>query len=92
MAAQASAVPAAAGVVVGGPCTLRGLSIRDTSNAVNTIKIYDNASAASGTILFSYQLAALAAVPPLSIDDGVRAVAGLFMTATGGIEGSVWIG
>jgi hypothetical protein len=92
MTAQASAVPAAAGALVVSPCTLRGLSIRDTSGATNTVRIYDNASAAAGTLLFSVQLAGNASTPPLSIDHGLRAINGLFLTATGAIEGSVWVG
>lgn len=92
MRPQASAVPAAAGALSAVPCTLRGLSIRDTSAVTNTIKIFDNASAGSGTMLFSVQLAGNASVSPLSIADGLRAVNGLFLTATGALEGSVWIG
>lgn len=93
MAAQATPYNVTAtGVVYAGAATFRGCSIRDTSGATNTVKIFDNASAASGTVLFSVQLAANASVPPLSIDDGVRAVNGLFLQATGAVEGSVWVG
>lgn len=93
MTAQASAIPVtAAGVVNGSPCTLRGASIRDTSGSTNTIRIYDNASAASGTILLTVQLAANASIPPLPIADGVRALNGLYLSATGALEGSVWVG
>jgi hypothetical protein len=93
MGAEASAVNVTAtGVVVATPASLRGCSIRDTSGATNTVKIFDNASAASGTILLSVQLAANASIPPLAIDDGLRAANGLFLSATGAVEGSVWIG
>lgn len=93
MTAQAGAVNVVGtGAVSAIPCTLRGLSIRDTSNAGNTVKIYDNASAASGTVLFAYALSALGTTPPLSIDNGLRAPNGLYMSTTGPVEGSVWIG
>ncbi len=92
MTAQASAVAAAAGAISAVPCTLRGWSIRDTSGSTNTVKVFDNASAGSGTVLLSVQLAGNASTPPLSIDNGLRAVNGLFVTATGAIEGSVWVG
>lgn len=74
-----------------GNCTLRGASIRDTSGVTNTVKIYDNTSA-SGTILLSVQLAGNASIPPLAIDGGLRAQTGLYVSATGAIEGSVWVG
>lgn len=93
MTAQASAVNVTGtGVVNAGPCTFRGCSIRDTSGATNTVKLYDNASAASGTVLLSVQLAANASVPPLALADGLRATSGLYLSATGAVEGSVWIG
>lgn len=92
MTAQASPVNVTGtGVVNAGPCTLRGLSIHDTSAAGNTVKIYDNASAASGTLLFAYTLASGGTTPPLTIDDGLRASAGLYLSCTGSVEGSVWI-
>lgn len=93
MTAQAIAVNVTAtGAVIARPCTFRGCSIRDTSGAGNTIKIYDNASAASGTVLMAVQLAANASVPPLSVADGLQAVNGLYLSATGAVEGSVWVG
>jgi hypothetical protein len=59
MTAQGTAYNVTAtGAVFALPCTFRGASIRDTSGATNTIRIYDNASAASGTILLTVQLAA----------------------------------
>jgi hypothetical protein len=93
MTAQAAAVNVTgAGVVNATPCTFRGCSIRDTSGSTNTIKVYDNASAASGTILLAVQLAANASVPPLAVSDGLRANAGLYLSTTGSVEGSVWVG
>lgn len=82
----------ATGAVSAAPCSLRGASIRDTSGATNTIRLYDNASAASGTILLTVQLAANASIPPLSIPNGIRAVNGIYLSASGAVEGSVWVG
>lgn len=82
----------ATGAVVAFAAQLRGWSIRDTSGATNTVRLYDNASAASGTVLLTVQLAANASVPPLCIDDGLRAVNGLYLSCTGSVEGSVWVG
>jgi hypothetical protein len=93
MTAQATAINVTAtGAVYPSSCTFRGCSIRDTSGSTNTIKIYDNASAASGTVLMAVQLAANASVPPLALADGLRATSGLYLSATGAVEGSVWIG
>lgn len=90
MGASASTVPAAAGVIQAGPCIYRGVSIRDTSGAVNTVTLYDHASAASGTVVAVFQLAANGDVQ--DGPDGVRCVNGLFLQATAGIVGSVRIG
>jgi hypothetical protein len=93
MTAQANAVNVTgAGAVYAGPCTFRGCTIRDTSGATNTVEIFDNPSAAAGTVLFSVQLAANASSPPLAVADGIRASAGLFLQSTGAIKGSVWMG
>ena len=93
MGVQASALNVTgSGAVVAAPCTFRGCSIRDTTGSANTVKIYDNASAASGTVLLAVELAGDASVPPLAIPAGVRAVNGLFLETTGAVEGSVWIG
>ncbi len=93
MTAQATAVAAAKDTAAYNlPCTFRGCSIRDTSGSTNTIRIYDNASTNSGTILLTVQLAANASIPPLSIADGLKANNGLYLSATGTVEGSIWVG
>lgn len=93
MTALANPIPVTgAGVVMATPCSYRGLSIRDTSGATNTVTLYDNASAASGTVLFSYVLAANAAVPPENVPDGVRCANGLYLNTTGAVVGSVRVG
>lgn len=91
MTAQASAINVTGTGAIVGPCTFRGCSIRDTSGATNTVKIYDGTSA-SGTVLMSVQLASNASVPPLALADGLRASNGLYLSCTGAVEGSVWIG
>lgn len=90
MGAWVSTVPAVAGVVQGGPCIYRGVSIRDTSGAPNTVTLYDNASAASGTVVATFQLAA--GTDKQDAPDGVRCVNGLFLQVSGAIAGSVRIG
>jgi hypothetical protein len=92
MTAQAIAYNVTAtAAVVAIPCTYRGLSIRDASGATNTVKLYDNASAASGTVLAAFQLAANASALD-SVPDGVRCANGIYLQATGAIEGSVRVG
>lgn len=80
----------ASAVVASTPTTFRGLSIKDTSAAGNTIKVYDNPSAASGTILFERVLAANADVTVMD-PSGVRGASGLYFSSTGSVEGSVFI-
>lgn len=92
MTAQASAVNVTGGgVVVATPCTYRGLSIADTSGLANTVKVFDNASAASGTVIAVVALAADGSASEV-VPDGVRAERGLFLESTGAIVGSIRIG
>lgn len=81
----------ATGVIASAPCTFRGLSIRDTSGAVNAVDLFDHASAASGTVIATVALAANGHAH-LSVPDGVRCTAGLYLQATGAVVGSVWTG
>lgn len=81
----------ATGAVMATRCTYRGLSIRDASGSTNTVTVYDNASAASGTVLGSFQLAANASALD-NIPDGLTAVNGIYLAATGAIIGSVRVG
>lgn len=92
MANQSTPVPVTgAGAVSAAPCTFRGYAITDTSGANNTIKLYDNASAASGTVLASFVLAANA-TRELDINDGCRCAKGIYLNSTGSVEGHVRIG
>lgn len=79
------------GAVSPAPCTFRGLSLRDTSGATNTVDLFDNASAASGTVVATVQLAASGA-QTINVPDGVRCANGLYLQATGAVVGSVWVG
>lgn len=91
MGAQGGAVNVTGtGTVFTGGCTYRGLSIRDTSGATNTITVYD-ATSATGTVLGSFQLAANASALD-NITDGVRCTTGIHLVSTGAIVGSVRIG
>lgn len=91
MTAQAVAVPVTGtGAVLGTPGTYRGISIRDTTGAPNTVTLYDN-TAGSGTVLATAQLAANASFLDVA-PDGVRAGTGLFLTTTGAVVGSVRVG
>lgn len=91
MTAQCTAVNVTGtGTVHSGTGTYRGLSIRDTSGATNTITVYDN-TAASGTVLASFQLAANASALD-SVPDGVRCNTGIHLVSTGAIVGSVRVG
>ena len=79
------------GAVSAVPCTFRGLSIRDGSAAGNTVTLYDNASAASGPVIAVLELASGAA-ETISVPDGVRCAAGLYLDTDGAVVGSVWVG
>ena len=90
MSNTASTKPFAAGALLATQGILAGFSIRDTSGATNTVKLFDNSSAASGTVVASVQLAANAS-QIIAIPDGLWLQSGLFAQATGTAEGSVWL-
>lgn len=92
MTAQAVAVNVTgSGAVCTTVCTYRGLSIRDTSGAANTVTLYDSASAASGTVLATFTLTANGSAGE-NVPDGVRAANGIFLQSTGSVAGSVRVG
>jgi len=79
----------AAGLLASAPGVLQGVSIRETAGAAATVRLFDNASAGSGTLLSTYGLAALG-----SIDTGLieRQIAnGVYAVITGTVEGSIFI-
>ncbi|RSD26351.1 hypothetical protein [Amycolatopsis eburnea] len=79
------------GAVSAGPCTFRGLSLRDTSGSANVVTLFDNASAASGTVVATIALAANGS-GHVNAPDGLRCAAGLYLQAAGALVGSVWVG
>jgi len=90
MTAQASAVNVTGtGAANAGACTYRGFWIASTPGA--TVTIYDNASAASGTVLASFTLAAGGWAAD-DITDGVRCINGVYVSASGAIVGHVRVG
>jgi len=76
-------------VVSATPATYRGFHLFSTAGA--TVVIYDNASAASGTILAKFTLAA-GADREVEVSTAVRCAAGIYLTATAAIEGHVRVG
>lgn len=73
-------------------CGFRGYTVRETggSNAA-TVRIFDHASAASGTLLATVRLAASASETVVA--DGVQAANGVYVDygGTGTVEGSIYI-
>lgn len=84
----------AAGAIIASPAVLAGVVFRN-SHATNAgvFRIYDNTSAATGTVLFVASLAAGAHVHHTYPGLGVQASKGLFLEITGSatVEGSVQI-
>ena len=90
MSSQSSAVNVTGtGAVNAGACTYRGFWIASTPGA--TVTIYDNASAASGTVLASFTLTAGGAASD-DITDGLRCTNGIFLQASAAVVGHVRIG
>ena len=84
------AVPLVAGVISSVPTMLSGVSVRETAGAAATVRIFDNASAGSGTLLATIGLTALQST---SVDRNVPTVAanGIFVVITGTVEGNIRI-
>ncbi len=77
------------GAVSASPCTFRGLNVFSTAGA--TVALYDHASATSGTVLAKFVLAA-GGDKQITVPDGVRCAAGIYLSASAAIEGSVLVG
>jgi hypothetical protein len=92
MSSQSSAVNVTGtGAVNAGACTYRGFWI--TATGANTaVTIYDNASAASGTVLASFTLASVGQSAADDITDGLRCVNGIYLQASAAVVGHVRIG
>lgn len=78
-----------AGVVLASPCTFRGFTL--TSVAGATVNIYDNASAASGTVVGCAIIGANGSAH-IDIADGTRCENGLYLDTAGTLVGSVRYG
>jgi hypothetical protein len=74
------------------PAAYRGFTIRETAGAVAVVRIWDNASAASGVVLEEISLAANESARELYLP-GVWAANGVFVQVVSGtVVGSVRIG
>lgn len=92
MMRRAVAVPVTADVAASANASVFfGFALRDTSGSANNFLIYDNASAASGTIVFAGTLAANGA-SSISIPGGVSLTKGMYLDVTGAVTGAVWVG
>lgn len=90
---HAQAKPFAAGALAVGVGVLAGYTLRETAGAVATVRLWDNASAASGTILATVALAANASAVSIADSGGIWFNAGVFAQVVAGtVEGSVFLG
>lgn len=88
-AANALALTGANQAVLVAPGYYAGVTVRETAGAVAVVRIWDNASAASGTILATVSLAANGSFSEF-VPGGIRAVNGIYVEKVSGtIEGSV---
>lgn len=92
---NAASVSLAPGSLAVGPTVMAGVVVRNTDAAnAGVFRIYDNPSAASGTVLFTAKLAADAHSHFIFPGQGVVAFTGLYATMTGAsstVEGTVLI-
>lgn len=79
------------GAVYAGFCVLRGFWI--SNSAAATITLYDNASAASGTVLAQWVTTAANQDKEFDFADGVRCDNGVYLNVSAGsVVGSVRLG
>lgn len=78
------------GVIVAGPVTLYGYSLKNVGGSAATFRIWDNDDAASGVMIVTLGLDAGEAVA-LAAGVGIQAGDGLYFESGGAIEGSVWV-
>lgn len=69
----------------------KGFTVRETAGATATLVVYDNASAASGTIIEQIALAANESAREL-YPNGVWCDNGIYVDVTGTVAGSVRVG
>ncbi|GLY55216.1 hypothetical protein [Lentzea sp. NBRC 102530] len=92
-AATAIALTGSDQVVSARPAFYRGAAISETAGSTAVVRIYDNASAASGTLLATIRLAANETFDVLFDGFGVRAVSGIYVdVVSGAVEGSIRLG
>ena len=93
MATSARPTPFAAGVLVSHAGYYVGYSLRETAGAVATVRLWNNASAASGTLVATIALVASASRDFAVPDDGVWFDLGLFVEVVAGtVEGAIYLG
>ncbi|MDO8391057.1 MAG: hypothetical protein Q7V57_11255 [Actinomycetota bacterium] len=90
MGARSAPVALAAGALVTSVGALAGVSFRETAGAAATVKLYDNASAASGKLLGTFGLAALGSIDTEYVN-GRQITNGVYAVITGTVEGSIFI-
>jgi len=79
-------------VVSANPAIYAGFTARETAGAVATLRVWDNPSAASGTLLETIRLAANESAREYYVG-GVFAAAGVYVEVVAGtVEGSVRVG
>lgn len=76
------------------PTRYKGIVVRETSAAALVLRVWDNASAASGTLLDVISLAANGVYSSSIADGGIQAINGIFLERVSGtnFEGSVRLG
>lgn len=77
--------------VLASPGVYRGVCLRETAGSTAAVRLYDNASAASGTLIGAFSLAANGSVDV--VYDGIYVTNGVYADViSGAVEGSVRIG
>lgn len=91
-----SATVSTAAVVRADPCSYYGYTLYNSGGSAVVVKIYDNASAASGTLLDVVSVpAAGTANAYYAVEDnagGLRAKNGVYFSPSATVEGSIRIG
>lgn len=90
MGSPAVTTPLVAGAIRTTHTTYAGFTVRETAGAAATVRIFDNAGAASGTLLETIELTADAS-DHAHYPGGIRAANGVFVEITGTVEGSLRI-
>lgn len=81
-------------VLAKGPGFYKGIHVRETGGVALTLQLFDNGSAAAGTIVQTVVLAANGTYDVYFADNGIALSNGLFINraAGGSFEGSVRLG